>query len=552
MKTVGCLALLFLALAPLPCLADEQHQHEHGSPPERLGKVDFPVSCDASARGQFQRGLALLHSFWYDAAEKAFLDVAKTDPSCAMAYWGVTMTNFHPIWAAGNPGGEPTPAELRKGIEAVAKARAANAKTERERDYIAAVEAYYRDADKLDHPARSRAFEAEMERVYRKHPNDREAGIFYALAILGTASPTDKTYAGQKKAAEILNRILPDAPDHPGVAHYVIHSFDYPPLASLALPAARGYARIAPDAPHALHMPSHIFTRLGLWEDSIQSNLAAAAAAQKYVAKAAPGATSFDDLHAEDYLEYAYLQLGRDSEAGRVVERVARVDRLDVPNFAAAYALAAVPTRYAIERQKWAEAVKLEGKPASFPWPKFRNAEAILCFGRALGAAHSGNLAAARDELGRLEAIEKELEQKGDKYWSGQVAIQRLEAASWIARAEGKNEEALRLARSAAELEASTDKHAVTPGSIVPARELLGDLLLELEQPVAALKEYEASLATSPNRLHGLAGAGRAARGSGDRDKAASYYGKLLLLASRADGQRAEIVEAKETLAREK
>lgn len=550
MKTAACLALL-LAFNSLPCLADEPHPHEHGSPPGRLGKVDFPVSCSASTREQFQRGVALLHSFWYDAAEKTFLEVARADPACAMAYWGIAMTNFHPVWAAGNPGAEPSPAELRKGSEAAAKAVAANAKTERERDYIAAVEAYYRDADKLDHRARALAFEAGMERVYRKNPNDREAGIFYALAILGTASPADKTYASQKKAAEILNRLLPDMPEHPGIAHYLIHSFDYPSLAGLALPAARSYARIASDAPHALHMPSHIFTRLGLWEDSIQSNLASAAAAQKYVAKAAPGATAFDDMHAEDYLEYAYLQLGRDSEAGSVVERVGRVDRLDVPNFAAAYALAAVPTRYAIERQKWAEAAKLEARPASFPWQKFRNAEAILCFGRALGAARSGDLAAAREALGRLEAIEKELDQKGDKYWSGQVAIQRLEAASWIARAEGKSEDALRLARSAAELEASTEKHPVTPGSIVPARELLGDLLLELKQPAAALQEYEASLATSPNRLHGLAGATRAASGSGDRDKAASYYGKLLLSTSRADGQRAEIAEAKEALARQ-
>jgi len=550
MKTAGCLALLF-ALTSLPCLADEPHQHEHGSPPERLGKVDFPTSCSVSTREPFQRGVALLHSFWYDAAEKTFLEVAKADPGCAMASWGVAMTNFHPVWAAGNPGGEPSPAELRKGNEAAAKAVAANAKTERERDYIAAVEAYYRDADKLDHRARSLAFEAGMERVYRKNPNDREAGIFYALAILGTASPADKTYAGQKKAAEILNRLLPDMPEHPGIAHYLIHSFDYPSLAGLALPAARSYAKIASDAPHALHMPSHIFTRLGLWEDSIQSNLASAAAAQKYVAKAAPGATAFDDMHAEDYLEYAYLQLGRDSEAGSVVEKVGRVDRLDVPNFAAAYALAAVPTRYAIERQKWAEAARLEVKPASFPWQKFRNAEAILCFGRALGAARSGDLAAAREALGRLEAIEKELDQKGDKYWSGQVAIQRLEAASWIARAEGKSEEALRLARSAAELEASTEKHPVTPGTIVPARELLGDLLLELKQPAAALQEYEASLATSPNRLHGLAGAARAASGSGDRDKAAGYYAKLLLSTGRADGQRAEIAEAKAALARQ-
>jgi hypothetical protein len=553
MKNSRLLVLLLLLPAVAPAgLADEPHQHEHGAPPERLGKVDFAVSCSKAARPQFERGVALLHSFWYDAAEKAFLEAAKADPSCAMAYWGVAMSNFHPIWAAGNPGAEPTPAELRKGIDAVAKAKAAAARTERERDYIAAVEAFYRDADRLDHRARSLAFEAAMERVFAKYPGDRESGIFYALAILGTVSPADKTYAAQKKAAGILNRILPEAPEHPGVAHYLIHSFDYPPLASLALPAARSYAKIASDAPHALHMPSHIFTRLGLWDDSIQSNLASAAAAQRYVAKAAPGATSFDDLHAADYLMYAYLQLGRDTEARGVVERVARVERLDVPNFAAAYALAAVPTRYAVERGKWSDAAKLVPRPSGFPWEKFENAEAILCFGRALGAARSGDLAAAREAAARLETIKNDLDRKGDRYWSGQVEIQRLEAASWIARAEKKDEEAIRLARSAADLEGSTDKHPVTPGSIIPARELLGDLLLDLQQAGAALGEYEASLAVAPNRLHGLAGAARAARASGDRDKAQTYSAKLLALASHADADRADVVEVRKSAAPDK
>ncbi len=537
--------LLILSVAAPAVLADEPHQHEHGAPPEKLGKVDFAVSCGEAARPQFERAVALLHSFWYDAAEKAFLDVAKTDPSCGMAYWGVAMSNFHPIWAAGNPGAAPSPAELGKGVEAVAKARAAGAKTERERDYIEAVGAYYKDADRLDHRARALAFEAAMESVFAKYKDDREAGIFYALAILGTVTSDDKTYAAQKKAAAILNRILPEAPEHPGIAHYLIHSFDYPPLAALALPAARSYAKIASDAPHALHMPSHIFTRLGLWEDSIQSNLASSAAAQKYVGKTVPGATSFDDLHASDYLEYAYLQLGRDAEARGVVERVARVERLDVPNFAAAYALAAVPARYAVERQKWSDAAKLEPRPGSFPWEKFRNAEAILYFGRALGAARSGDLAAAREAVGRLDAIRSELDQKGDKYWSGQVEIQRLEAASWIARAEKKDEEAVRLARSAADLEGLTDKHAVTPGVIVPARELLGDLLLDLGQPGPALKEYEASLAVAPNRLHGLAGAGRAARAAGDDEKTRAYASKLAALTARADSDRADLADAK-------
>ena len=551
MKVPRRLALLICAAA-LPCFADEPHQHAHGAPPEKLGKVDFVVSCAETARPQFERAVALLHSFWYDASEKAFLDVAKTDPSCAMAYWGVAMSNFHPIWAAGNPGGEPSPPELARGTEAVAKAKAAATQTERERDYIAGVEAYYRDAGTRDHRARSLAFEAAMERVYEKYPRDREAGIFYALAILGTVSPADKTFAAQKKAAAILNRILPDAPEHPGIAHYVIHSFDYPPLAALALPAAKSYARIASDAPHALHMPSHIFTRLGLWEDSIQSNLASAAAAQRYVAKTAPGVTSFDDMHAEDYLEYAYLQLGRDAEARGVAETVARVERLDVPNFAAAYALAAVPTRYAIERGKWSEAAKLELRPAGFPWEKFRWAEAIVVFGRALGTARLGDLEAARAALDRLATIKSELDRKGDKYWSGQVEIQRLEAASWLARAEKKDEEAVRLASSAADLEGVTDKHAVTPGPILPARELLGDLLLDLQRPGPALKAYETSLAVAPNRFHGLAGATRAARAAGDQAQAQTYSAKLLALAAGADPDRTEILDARRSAPRDK
>jgi hypothetical protein len=546
MKSAVRLALILVLARSLPCLADEPHQHEHGSPPERLGTVDFPISCEAAARPAFQRGVALLHSFWYDAAEKSFREAARLDPSCGMAWWGVAMSNFHPVWAAGNPGGEPSPAELARGIEAAAKAKAAGARTERERDYIDAVGAYYRDAATVGHPVRARAFESAMETVYRKNPDDREAGIFYALSILGTSLPSDRTYAGQKKAAEILNRILPEAPDHPGIAHYIIHSLDYPQLASLALPAARSYAKIAPDAPHALHMPSHIFTRLGLWEDSIRSNLASSAAARKYVEKSAPGATAFDDLHAQDYLEYAYLQLGRDGEAAEVARRVEAVERLDVPNFAAAYCLGATPTRYAVERGDWAAAARLEARPATFPWPKFRNAEALVVFGRALGGARTGNPAAAREAVARLEAIGKELGEKGDRYWAGQVEIERLEAASWIARAEGKNEEALRLAKSAVDLEAATDKHPVTPGPIMPARELYGDMLLALDKPAAALAEYETSLQTAPNRLHALAGAARAAKAAGDPAKAKTYYQRIAALTRGADGHRAEITEARE------
>src|SRR6266567_6044188 len=325
-----CIALF----SPFMAKAQQPHQHKHEMT-EELGQVKFLVSCSAAAQGQFNRAVALLHSFWYAEAAKGFSEVIGTDPRCGMGHWGVAMSNYHPVWAP------PTPAELQKGLAAVERAKAVGAKTQREQDYIAAIGTFYKDADKLDHRTRALAYEKAMEQLYVRYPQDHEAAIFYALALLGTAQPTDKTYAKQKQAGEILNKVLVYEPEHPGVAHYLIHSFDYPQLAYLALPAARSYAKIAPSAPHALHMPSHIFMRLGLWQDSIQSNIASAAAAQKYVAKAAPGATAFDDMHAEDYLEYAYLQLGRDSEAGSVVEKVSRVDRLDVPNFAAAYALAA-------------------------------------------------------------------------------------------------------------------------------------------------------------------------------------------------------------------
>ncbi|HKQ76179.1 MAG TPA: hypothetical protein VJ810_20970, partial [Blastocatellia bacterium] len=288
-----------------------QHQHHHEAS-ENLGQVNFPVSCSPAAQKQFNRAAALLHSFWYEEAEKAFTEVTMTDPGCAMGYWGIAMSNYHPLWAP------PNPAELKRGWAAAEKAKATGAKTDRERDYIAAIDVFYKDADKLAHRARAVAYEKGMEQVYQRHPQDREAAILYALSLLGTALPTDKSYANQKHAAEILNRVLPAEPQHPGVAHYIIHSFDYPQLAELALPAARSYSKIAASSPHALHMPSHIFTRLGLWQESIKSNIASATAAKNHVAKTHPGAASFDQLHAMDYLEYAYLQGAEDLKAKAV------------------------------------------------------------------------------------------------------------------------------------------------------------------------------------------------------------------------------------------
>src|SRR5439155_7740591 len=400
-------------------------EHHHGLP-EKLGKVDFPVSCADEVHQGFQRAVALLHSFAYEDAEKGFHDVAAQDPKCAMAWWGVAMAQFHPIWAAANPAAGPTPAEMKKGRDAAATARRIGAPTGRENDYIAAVDAFYRDSEEMDYQKRARAFEKGMERAHLRNPKDQEAAIFYALAMLGTASPADKTYAKQKQAAAILNAVLPDAPEHPGVAHYLIHSLDYPELASLALPAARAYSTIAPSAPHALHMPSHIFTRLGLWDESVRSNLASAASAREHVTALHPGTTSFDELHALDYLEYAYLQLGQDKNAAGVVAQVAKVTQIDVPQFAAAYALAAVPARYPLERRKWADAAKLTVAPGAFPWERFPYAEALTHFARGLGAARSGGLPVAREALARLEAIQAGRVKARDDYWAGQVKVQQL------------------------------------------------------------------------------------------------------------------------------
>ena len=538
-------AAIFLGVAAFVA-ADEGHTHDHG---EQLGTVDFPVTCNAPAQAAFQRGAALLHSFQYEDAEKAFSDAAAADPACAMAQWGIAMSLYHPVWAAANPVAAPTPAELKKGAEAVEKARALTPKSEREKDYVAAVAAFYADADTLDHRARAVAFEKAMGALAAKYPKDQEAATFHAVSLLGTAFPGDKTYATEKKAAAILNAILPQAPKHPGVAHDLLHSFDYPALADLALPAARSYAKIAPSSPHALHMPSHIFTRLALWDESIASNAASRDAARARMARLRPGSTSFEDLHAQDYLAYAYLQGGQDTKARTVLEEVKAAQKFDQEQFAAAYALAAVPARYALERRQWKEAATLAVQPEAFPWAKFPYAEAITWFARTMGAARSGDTAAARAGLEKVTAIQKGLAEAKNTYWAGQVEIQRLAAAAWLARAEKKDEEAVTLAREAADLEDKTEKHPVTPGSIVPAREMLADLLLELNRPADSLREYEASLKVAPGRFNGVFGAARAAELSGDGAKARTLYASLVELGRAAEPARAELKAARAFLA---
>ena len=504
---------------------------------EKLGKVDFPVSCTPEAQAQFNRAVALLHSFWLDEAGKAFAAIAQADPGCAMAYWGTAMTLF------GNPftwplGGKALP----DGWAAVEKAQAAQAKTQRERDYIGAVEAFYKDSDKVDHRTRALAYVKAMEELAQRYPEDAEASVFYALALDVTALPTDKTYTNQLKAARILEKVFAEQPDHPGVAHYLIHSYDFPPIAAQGLTAARRYASIAPSAPHALHMPSHIFTRSGLWEESIEMNRRSAATSTNH----------FDSLHAMDYLEYAYLQGARDRDAKRVLDEIAAIKKVDREHFVTAYALAAIPARYALERGRWVDAARLLPYPneKDFPWGSFPQGLAISVYARALGAARSGNAPAVRAEIERLRRLREAMIAAKIVYWAQQADIQIKVASAWAAFAAGNKQEALKLMREGADMEDASEKHPVTPGHVLPARELLGEMLLELKQPALALKEFETSHKVEPNRFRGLYGAARAAAQSGDMAKAKTYYEKLVVLSQNADTERSEIKEAKAFLSK--
>jgi tetratricopeptide (TPR) repeat protein len=507
MRTV----LALLLAAPLTLFAQAHHHgghdHDHGAPDlGNIGKARLETSCSEAARKEIDRGVTLIHSFWYAEAEKSFRQAAAADADCGMAWWGVAMSNLHPIWAP------PTPAELKVGSEAAEKAKQIGAKTDREKAFIGAIATFYADADKIDHPTRMLAYEKAMAAVERDHPKDREAAIFHALALLATAPPTDKTYAHQKGAAEILNRVLPEEPEHPGVTHYLIHSFDYPALAELALPAARVYAKLAPGSPHALHMPSHIFTRLGLWDESIASNLASAEKARNYVTKHMPGAVAFDELHAIDYLVYAYLQQGKIEEARKLTAKVGAVTKLDIPNqFAAAYAIGAVPARFTLERRQWKDAAALT-VPAIVDWDKIPYAEANIHFARGIGAARSEQPAIARDAIGRLASLRQTLLDRKNDFWAKQVEVQRLAVAAWLARAEDKNDEALKHMRAAAELEESMEKHPVTPGAIVPAREQLAEMLLEDGKRDDAMAEVQRVLSDAPGRRGAMELAKRAQR----------------------------------------
>ena len=543
MRVVSIVLLLFLS--PTVQAQHGDHRHEQS---EKLGRVNFTISCTPAARKQFNRAVAWLHSFEYEEAEKAFGEVAATDPRCGMAHWGVAMTNYHPLWAA------PTAAELKRGLAAVEKAKLTGARTQRERDYIAAIEAFYKDSDKLDHRTRTFAYHEAMKRLYETNRSDSEAALFYALTLIATGTMSnDKTYQREKEAAQILNRVLARQPQHPGVAHYMIHSYDYPALARMALPAARSYAKIAPASAHAQHMPSHIFIRLGLWDEAIRSNLEAEASAKAFALRHKMKGAWDEQLHAMDYLAYAYLQSAQDRKAWAVLDELQKLQSVEPQTFKVAYAFAAIPARYVLERRKWDEATKLilpANTVSYFPWPGFRWAEAHINFARAIGFARTGDTASARQEVEKLAAIRDGLVIGNGEYdWAKQVEIERQIAAAWLALAEGKHDESLKLMRAVADLDDATDKHPVTPGAILPAREQLGELLLELKQPSAALHEFETSLLSAPERFNGLYGAARAATLSADQKKARTYYEKLIALTRQSDTTRPEIDEAKAFLA---
>ena len=540
---------LLLALATTFFFVTAQAQHgDHRHEASELGRVSFIVSCTPPAQKQFNRAVAWLHSFEYEEAEKAFTEVAAIDPRCGMAQWGVAMSNYHPLWAP------PTPAELKRGWDAIEKAKLAGARTQRERDYIAALELFYKDADKLDHRTRTFAYHEAMKRLYESNRTDSEAGVFYALTLITTGvMSNDKTYVREKEAARILNAVLARQPQHPGVAHYLIHSYDYPALAQLALPAARSYAKIAPASAHAQHMPSHIFIRLGLWQEAIRSNRDAESSAKAFAQRHKMAGAWDEQLHAMDYLAYAYLQSAQDKLAWGVLDEMNKLQSVEPQTFKVAYSFAAIPARYALERRRWDEAAKLS-LPANtvgvFPWQKFAWAEAHIHFARAIGFARSGNADSARQEVEKLAALRDSLViGKGEYDWAKQVEIERQIAAAWLAFAAGDRDESLKLMRAAADLDDATDKHPVTPGSILPAREQLGELLLELKQPSAALSEFEISLRTAPERFNGLYGAARAATLASDQKKAKAYYTKLMTLTRDADTMRPEISEAKAFLA---
>ncbi|TDH29369.1 tetratricopeptide repeat protein [Segetibacter sp. 3557_3] len=508
-----------------------------------FGTVRFSISC-SERQADFELALKLLHSFEYDEAEKAFAAIIRMEPGCAMAYWGVAMANFHPIWAP------PTADELAKGARALKIARQIAGKTQKEADYISAIGTFYDDWSTLDHYSRCLKFEAAMEKLYTTYPNDIEAALFYSLALNAAASPSDKAFTRQRKAGAILDKLYDIEPNHPGVVHYIIHSYDSPELAARALLAARKYAAVAPSSAHALHMPSHIFTRLGLWEDCIKSNLAAVASAKCYADANGMKGHWDEEIHGLDYLVYGYLQKGDNEAAQRQLAYLKTINEVQPVTFKVAYAFAAIPSRLLLENKRWREAAQLKVHNANIVWKNFPWQNAIIQFTRAMGAIHTGDLARAKAGLQNLHTLHAALIEQKDPYKANQVMIQIKTAEAWLRCKEGKRTEAIALMELAADMEDSTEKHPTTPGEVLPARELCADLYLQLNKADKALKAYEQDLEKHPNRFNALYGAGVAAEQSGESDKAAAYYQKLIETVGPGNKERPELTNARRFLKR--
>lgn len=507
MKTTFFVAVLMTS-AGVYAANTEEHGHSHPAP-EKLGTVHFETTCSQPVRAAFDRAVALLHSFAYDAAAEQFREIAIKDKTCAIAHWGIAMTVYHPLWSP------PSAADLKLGREEVQRAHEIGARSERGRAFIDAAAAFFSDTDPAHHLARAKAYETAMAAVARQLAKDDEAQIFYSLALLATAPPTDRTHANQKKAAAILEPMYERLPDHPGVPHYLIHAYDSQELAPKGITAARAYAKIAPSAPHALHMPSHIFTRLGLWDDSIASNQAArnAARAQRDVG---------EELHAMDYLTYAFLQRGRTEDARRILDELHAKGALLARDFKVGYAATAMPVRFAIEREQWGDALALEPLPDTAP-----HVSALVYWAHALGHARTGQADLSSADVVQVEACEARSKASGDTYWSTQIEVLAKEARAWAAYAAHRSDEAVALLRAAADTEDSLEKLPVTPGPIVPAREQLGQLLLALNKPREALQELTRALKDAPGRRAGLEAAARAAEASGNSSAAAAFRKQL-------------------------
>jgi tetratricopeptide (TPR) repeat protein len=526
-------ATVLFAAGHAPAQDSHSAHAGHGSP-EKVGTVNFTNSCAPAVQADLASGVAMLHSFWYSAGSKKFNDVLAKDPGCAIADWGIAaLLMSNPLAGVGS-----TPPDAMVAQKAIDAGRVIGAKTQRERDYIDAVAAYYQDWTTTPEHTRQQRRASAFETLAARYPGDDEAQIFSALYIAGTQSQSDQTYAAYLKSADILEKQQIKYPDHPGISHYLIHVYDAPPLAARGLTAARRYAGLAPDAPHALHMPSHIFSRVGAWEESVVTN-------QRSFNAAIPGNELGEAYHASDYMVYADLQLGRDAAALAAMQAAMKLvipGPLPPP---AAYASSAMPARYAVERADWEAASKLVPPKGGVPFT-----EALVWFAHSVGAARIGDVAAARQGAAELETRHAALVAAKNTYWATEVAIQQREVAAWIAYAEKNPTLGLKLAREAADMEDRNEKHIVTPGRILPARELLGDMLFESGQPALALVEYEQSQNREPNRFRGIYGAARAAEAAGDQAKAKAYYVRLLEMAKTADSPRPELIQAKAYVSR--